>query len=74
MENYVGVLVESRLTRSQQYALMAKKVNNILGHIRKCCQQVKGVLLLLQAVLVRPHLEYCVQCWAPQFKKDRKLL
>lgn len=26
-----------------QYALMAKKANNILGRIRKCCQHVKGV-------------------------------
>ncbi|GAB0208936.1 mitochondrial enolase superfamily member 1 [Grus japonensis] len=64
-EKDLGVLADEKLNMT----------NHILGCIKRgVTSRSREVILPLYSALVRPHLEYCIQLWGPQYRRDMELL
>ena len=67
----LGVLVQDSLKVNLQVESVIKKANVMLSFISRGLEyKSRDVLLRLYKALVRPHLEYCEQFWAPHLRKD----
>lgn len=65
------MLLDNKLTTSQQCVSVAKKASALLRCIKKSmAMRSSEVLLLFFSAPVRPHLEHWVQLQAPQFKRQ----
>ena len=74
-EKDLEVVITNNCKRGRQYAIAAKKGNQILGLIyRTFSNKSMKIIKPLYVSIVRPHLDYCVQAWRPHLMQDIDIL
>ena len=70
-EKDLGVVISGDLKPSKQCPEVMKTANKLIGLIGRSFEfRTEEIILSLYNALIKPHLEYCVQCWSPYYKKD----
>ena len=70
-EKDLGVVISSYLKPSKQCSEVVKTANKLIGFIGRSFEfRTEEIILNPYNALVRPRLEYCVQCWSPYYKND----
>ena len=65
-----GCWLDEKLNMDPAMCSAAQKANCILGCIkRSVTSRSREVILPLYSALLRPHLQYCIQLWAPNIRR-----
>ena len=70
-EKDLGVMVHKAMNGSRQVTEAVKKANRALAQLRRTIsdKETDTVIPIYKATVI-PHLEKCIQAWAPYLKKD----
>jgi hypothetical protein len=67
----LGVIITNDLKHEKQVEKSVKNASRMLGFIARTFEyKSKNIMIPLYKALVRPHLEYAVQLWSPNLRKD----